>query len=328
MITVVAAVGLVIGITVAVVASRRAVLNALAASEASHISPALIGMTVMAIGTDLPEIANSIASALTGHGDINVGDSAGSALTQVTLVLAILCIAAPPIDADRWTVIALGGLTVAALVVDSVFVADELFARWEGAVMVSAWVVGMVAVRRFGIGDVEVPVTTSEPTVAPPDGRQPGSVGRRVAARFAVRAGAWLAVVAIAATVVVQSFVRLTDAFGVPELVASSIVLALGTSLPELVVDFTALRHGSVALAIGDLFGSSFVDATLAVGSGPAIASTVVSSDAATTCLIAGAGVGLTTIIVARRETHRTATAVQLGIVYVAATALLIGWAA
>jgi cation:H+ antiporter len=324
MISVAAAFGLVIGIVVAVMASRRAVLHALAASEASHVSPALIGMTVMAIGTDLPEIANSIASALSGHGDINVGDSAGSALTQVTLVLAILCIASPPIEADRMTVVALGGLTAGALLVVGAFVADEVFGRWEGAAMVCGWIVAMSLVRRIGIGDVDEP----DGVVVRSEGGGRAQAARRVAFRSAARAAAWLALVAVAATIVVQSFVQLTDALGVPELVASSIVLALGTSMPELVVDWTALRHGSVGLAIGDLFGSSFVDATLAVGSGPSIAATVVSSDAAVTCLVAAVGVGLASIVVARRERHRISTAVQLGVVYVAATALLISRAA
>lgn len=322
MITVAAAFGLVLGIAVAVAASRRAVLNAMGASAAARISPALVGMTVMAIGTDLPEIANSIASALTGHGDLNVGDSAGSALTQVTLVLAILCVAAAPVIADRRTVVVLGGLTVAALLVDGAIVADEVFARWEGLAMVGAWIAAMAAVRWFGVGDddpADVPADMSS-VASPPD--------HWGATRFAARSAAWLGLVAVAATVVVQSFVQLTDELGVPELVASAVVLALGTSLPELVVDWTALRHGSVALAIGDLFGSSFVDATLAVGSGPAITSTVVSAEAVTTCLIAAGGVALAVVVVARRRDHRTATAIQLGLVYAAATAVLIGRAA
>ena len=80
-------VGFVVGLAITAMGSRRAVTAALAASEASNISPGLIGLTVVAVGTDLPEIANSIVSALTGHGDVAVGDATGSAMTQVTLVL-------------------------------------------------------------------------------------------------------------------------------------------------------------------------------------------------------------------------------------------------
>ena len=91
------AAGLLVGLAVVTFASRRAVVAALAASEISRITPGIIGITVMAVGTDLPEIANSVIAALTGHGDVIVGDAAGSALTQVTFILALLCfVAAPP----------------------------------------------------------------------------------------------------------------------------------------------------------------------------------------------------------------------------------------
>ena len=83
------ALGLVVGLIVAALASRRAVTAALLASEVSKISLGAIGVTVVAIGTNLPEIANSIIAAVTGHGDIAVGDATGSAMTQVTLVLAV-----------------------------------------------------------------------------------------------------------------------------------------------------------------------------------------------------------------------------------------------
>ncbi|MGI9645541.1 MAG: calcium/sodium antiporter, partial [Ilumatobacteraceae bacterium] len=65
-------VGLIAGLLTATFASRRAVVAALTASEVSRISPGFIGVTVMAIGTDLPEVANSVISALTGHGDVLV----------------------------------------------------------------------------------------------------------------------------------------------------------------------------------------------------------------------------------------------------------------
>ena len=96
---------LVAGLAVAAFGSRRAVNAALDASRSSNIPPGIIGITVMAVGTDLPEIANSIVAALGGHGDLIVGDAAGSALTQVTLILGLLCLGATPIHADRDTVL-------------------------------------------------------------------------------------------------------------------------------------------------------------------------------------------------------------------------------
>ena len=93
-----------------------------------------------------------------------------------------------------------------------------------------------------------------------------------------------------------QSFVRISDGLGVPELVAGTVVLALGTSLPELVVDWTAIRRGAAALAVGDLFGSSLVDASLAIGIGPMIRPTAVSDQAVSSVLVVAAGVAAATL--------------------------------
>ncbi len=135
---------------------------------------------------------------------------------------------------------------------------------------------------------------------------------------------AWLAVVAAAATIVVESFVRITDAIGVPPLIASAVVLALGTSLPELIVDLTAVRRGAVALAVGELFGSSLVDSSLALGVGPAIRATEVSPEATTACLIAAVAVLGATIVAASRRVHGNGSAVPLLLIYAVATAILV----
>ena len=79
-----------LGIAVALLASNRAVQHLTAILAGTRIPPFFLGITLVAIGTDLPEIANSIVSSAAGHGDINVGDSIGSSATQVTLVLGLL----------------------------------------------------------------------------------------------------------------------------------------------------------------------------------------------------------------------------------------------
>ena len=155
------------GLVVASLASRRAVTHALRAADASQMSSGFIGMTVLAIGTDLPEIANSIISAATGHGDLNVGDSAGSAVTQVTLVLGILCFSTR-LTADRRSVAILGTLTAVALGAIGLLIRDGSFDRLDGTVLLLAWLVVVIAMR--SLSD-EQPVETA----------QPDQLGRQVA---------------------------------------------------------------------------------------------------------------------------------------------------
>ncbi len=275
------------GLLIASFASRRSVDHALRATEGSRVSAGFIGMTVMAIGTDLPEIANSVVSAVTDHGDLVVGDSAGSALTQVTLVLGILCFSTI-ISAQRRVVAALGSATAAALVVIGVLVGDGRFDRIDALVLIVGWLVTLFAMRH--LSDEGGSASSSR-----------GPVGRHVAST-----GMWLVIVAGAATLVVQSFVAITESLGIPEILAGAVILALGTSLPELIVDWTAIRRGAGALALGDLFGSSLLDATLAIGIGPAIAPTLVSPSAATMCFVAAVGViGATCIAIAQESLNR-----------------------
>ncbi len=284
--------GLVVGVAVAAAGSRRAVGAALETSESLGISTGLVGLSIMAVGTDLPEIANSIIASLSDHGDLNVGDSTGSAFTQITLILAVLILAAGlTLDLDHSeskVAVSTGLTTTAALVVLAIMLSDGTLGRADGIILVSAWMVSLVWMTRRNRQDNALPRV--------PDSR----VGRAI-----TRTLGWLALVGIAATVIVRSFIEITDALGVPEFLASSIVLALGTSLPELVVDWTAIRRGAAALAIGDLFGSSLVDSTLSVGIGPIVRSTAVSSQATTGALVIAVGVAVATLAVALVDSRR-----------------------
>lgn len=302
---------LVVGVAVTAYGSRRAVIGALGIADELGVSTGLVGVTLVAIGTDLPEIANSISASVTGHGDLNVGNATGSALTQVTLIVAILMLAAPTLaTADREDeqriVGPTGALTVAATLAIALFVRDGFLSRADGLFLVAAWIVAMVLVSRWQRTDRTVPAVSrsaTDPAVA----------------RAAAAVLGWLAVVGVAATAVVQSFVEVTDAIGVPELVASTIVLALGTSLPELVVDWTAVRRGAAALAIGDLFGSSLVDSTLSIGIGPVVRGIEVSTSAVASTVIVAVAVAAATAAWYVRPRRQLPAAALFGGIYVVA---------
>ncbi|MGQ9691611.1 MAG: sodium:calcium antiporter, partial [Thermoproteota archaeon] len=82
----------------------------------------------------------------------------------------------------------------------------------------------------------------------------------------------YLAGVAIGSYMLVNSAILLSSELHIPEYIISFFVLALGTSLPELVVDITAIRKKEYAIALGDIIGSNIVDSTLSIAIGPLIA--------------------------------------------------------
>jgi cation:H+ antiporter len=69
--------------------------------------------------------------------------------------------------------------------------------------------------------------------------------------------------------VVIESVINLSNIFRINEYIISFFLVAIGTSLPELVVDLTAIRKKQYEIAIGDILGSCIVDASLSIGIGP-----------------------------------------------------------
>jgi len=244
------------GLLVALIASDWAVgyTRALAA----HLgAPAfLVGAVLVSIGTDLPEITNSIAAHLQGQPDVNVGDSLGSTLTQSTLVLGLFPFAAGAIVLVRRQVGIISLLTLGGVGLVLVFIRDGFLSRWEGIALVAAWGGATWAVLKL------VPAVLPDAPVA----EVRLSVPRQVIAILLA-----LGLVGFGATVAVRALVQLAELAGVPEFLVAFFGASLGTSAPELVVDLAALRQGAFAIAIGDALGSSLVDATLSIGAGPIV---------------------------------------------------------
>lgn len=259
------------GLAIALVASDRAVTYTRSLAAALGAPAFVVGVALVSIGTDLPEIANSIAAHLEDEGDVNVGDSVGSTLTQYTLVLGLFPLVTATIAIGRRQVIVVSALTMAGLALTAAFVADGFLARWEGGVLVAAWGVFMLVVVKTVPG-----ATHGEPVPEVSRGRLFQAAVVLVALGF----------VGFGATVAVRSLVRLAELAGVPEFVIAFFGASLGTSAPEIVVDLTALARGAPGIALGDALGSSLVDATLSIGVGPLVAPAGVTARLAVTASI------------------------------------------
>lgn len=299
----------VVGLALAAMASTHAVDHAARAAVTLGVPTFVVGFTVVALGTDLPEIANSIAASISGHGDVNVGDSIGSAAAQAALVLGLVPLLARPIDVDRRNVAVLGAATGLVLLLGVGLMADGELGRADGILLVASWGLAMWWTRSR--------LRPPEQPRLPLSGN--GAAGHVVVALL------WLLAVAGGATVAVVGLVRVAEALAIPEYLVSFLGLALGTSLPELTVALTAVRRGEGDLALGDALGASLADASLSVGTGPIIAPTavtatlVVRGGLATTALVALA----TLVLVARGRLTRV-TGLVLVAGYLAVIPLLV----
>ncbi len=245
-----------VGLAIAIWGSRKAVKSASSVALGFGVSPFVVGVVILSVGTDLPEIANSIVASVNGNGDINLGDSVGSAVTQLTLVLGILPFVVGRFAVGRKRIRVVGLLTVASLVVLGALTADGWISRTDGFTLMALWLGMSIYLSKRKL-------IASEPTMTLPAKRSWRLVWMTILS---------LGVVTVGAMMAVFSFIEIAKLLSAPEFLVSFFGLAIGTSLPELVVDITALRQGQRDLAIGDVFGSSLVDATLSVGAGPALA--------------------------------------------------------
>ncbi len=125
----------------------------------------------------------------------------------------------------------------------------------------------------------------------------------------------------------VRAMIEIAVLLEVPEYYVAFFGASLGTSLPELIVDVTAIRRGAVGLAIGDAFGSSLVDATLSIGIGPLLFPIVVDSGLAVRGgLFAAVAIALVTLLVGFRAVlDRWAGAALIGLYFLAYFVLLSG---
>ena len=267
--TIFAIVALILGTALLTYSSDKAVEHSVKIGLEWGFSPFMIGLILVSLGTDLPEIVNSIVSSASVHGDINVGDSLGSVLTQMTLVLGLLPFLAGKFKVKRKEVLVIGACEVLALILAVSIAEKGYITRINALFLVASWPVFMLLTRCATAKNAK----EKEHMVASTDERH-----RR---HFVVAILGFMGV-AVGAYAVVQSVIELSAVFHISEYLISFFVVAIGTSLPELVVDLTAIRKKQYELAIGDLIGSCIVDACFSIGIGPLIFPITISGGLAT----------------------------------------------
>jgi cation:H+ antiporter len=237
--------------------SSKTVDYSVVLAKALKVSPIIIGIVLVSIGTDLPEIANSIISSYLGHGDINVGDTFGSPLAQITLVLALIVILGGTLKLEKkFDIFHLGIGTLLATLLAFFLVSDGFITRIDAVVLLIAYVVLVGSICRFNPAGACLYKINNFNGVAPD-------------LMIFVKLILSIIGVIIASMIVVNSIVEISLGLNLPKFLVSFFVLGLGTSLPELMVDLTAIKRKQFGLAIGDIFGSNIVDLTLALGIGP-----------------------------------------------------------
>jgi cation:H+ antiporter len=262
------ALGLIAGLILLVFSSDTAVEHSVDIASAFGISPLIIGLVLVSIGTDLPEVFNSIMASQMGHGDINVGDSLGSILAQITLVIGLLPFLVGTFKVKRKEVLVIGASEILSIILVLGIVEKGYITRLNGFFLILSWLLFTFIIMNF-----------AKKRRVKQEDRPPRSE-RRYFYHFR-RAALGFAGVAIGAYFVIQSVIALSEIFNISEYIVSFFAVAIGTSLPELFVNVTALRKNMYQLTIGNTLGSCIFDACFSIGIGPLLFPTLVSGNLA-----------------------------------------------
>ena len=231
--------------------------GASAIAEKFKVPEILIGATVVSIGTTLPEVMVSAQAAAKGNGAISYGNAIGSIICNVSLIAAIT-LAVKPAKAERKSLIVpvLFFFTAAGLYTFTAYVTGN-FTRTTGIVLLCMFVVYMVITVLTALK------SKGKPEDTPAEEKEEKDMPVFVAIILLVLGAA---IIAFGATLLVDNGTIIAKKVGVPDSVIALTVVALGTSLPELVTAITSLIKGHGSLSLGNIIGANLFNLVLVSG--------------------------------------------------------------
>lgn len=229
--------------------------SAVSIAKRFRVPEIIIGATVVSIGTTLPEVMVSVTAAVNHNGAIAYGNAIGSIICNTALIAA-LTIAIRPAPIDRKTIGApvLFFFISAAIYMVAAYIFGR-FDRWMGVVMLLVFGAYMIMTIYRGIKN---PVESHE------EEEQDAKGGSLLKDLIVLIISA--ALIAVGADMLEGSSVSLASMAGIPTEVVGVTVVALCTSLPELVTAVTALAKGHGALSLGNIIGANIFNLVLVSG--------------------------------------------------------------
>ena len=213
------------------------------------VPPLVVGLTIVAFGTSLPEFFVNLSSVLSGSTDIGLGNIVGSNLFNLLLILGLAAVITP-LKVPRiaiWRETPFSFAAAAALLL----LAGAGFDAADGIILLLMFAAFCVYTLRMAV-----------------DGRQarPQPVKKSSAILLAMIA-AGLCMLFIGGNWVVEGAVTVSIALGLSEYVVSAIIVAAGTSLPELVTSLVAAMKKEMDIAVGNILGSNIFNILFVMGS-------------------------------------------------------------
>ena len=254
------------GIALVLFGADRLVEGASSVARRRGLSEFLIGVTIVGIGTSLPELAVSLFGALRGSGEIAIGNVAGSNLFNTMLILGVTALISP-LAFTRENIRRDIPLCIAASIVLALFASrisggetpfsGGTITRLEGGILLLSFALYLWSNFRSGGG--------AETGDGDPDAAAKGGSSHPLRPWLQIVFG--LAALVAGGKLFVDHAVNIATSLGIPESVIANTIMAGGTSAPELAVCVVAALKGRNQMAIGNVLGSNVSNILLIIGS-------------------------------------------------------------
>lgn len=217
------------------------------------LSSFVVGVLIVGLGTSLPELVSSFAAVFKGVPEIVVSNAVGSNIANILLVVSIAALATRKLTVSKNLIDSELPMLAISTVVFLIVVYDGSVTFAESFFLIAAYCIYFFYTICGGEGDE----SRKRFSFSAPD---------KVLIVDIIKLVIGVVVLVLGAKYLIDSVVSITEITGIATTVISITAIALGTSLPEIIVSFKAARSGKTEVAIGNIFGSNAVNALIVVG--------------------------------------------------------------
>lgn len=240
---------IVAGLVLLVLGGEGLVRGASGIAFLAKLSPAVVGLTIVAAGTSMPELVVSVQAAFAGSPGIAIGNVVGSNIFNIGAILGITALISPlRIQGStvrmEWPVMILASFQLFLLARDMSVDRVEGVSLLIAMVVFIAWAVWL---GRNTVQDSEVELSTASF----------GATGSRALLFNLAAIGLGVALLAVGSTLLVDGAVGIAAGFGVSDSIIGLTIVAAGTSTPELITSIVAAKRGQDDIAVGNIVGSN-----------------------------------------------------------------------
>jgi cation:H+ antiporter len=267
------------------------------------ISHFVIGATLVAFGTSLPEMAASIMAAAGGKSDMAVANVVGSVMFNITLILGIVFFMARSMAPQRDLFAKDSAWILFPVIVFLIMIIDGSISRFDGFLFILLMAAYLMFLFKDAkedlIGEIDVELNKEKfnwvQTIA------------LLAVGFILTIGG--------AQFVIESGSSIARMFGVSEWIIGLFLISLGTSLPELVVSVVAVKKGHADMSIGNIIGSNVANFSMVLGSAALVSPLSINLEATRYDIILMGAASLALLLILANKLYNKSAAILLFII-------------